>query len=437
MGVDRSKMKIFLEAPILTQSGYGEHSRLVYESIRDKGYDIYINPLAWGTTTWANDTNRAEIEQLIDKYKTYAAQSEKTKQQLDFDVQIHVGIPNEFQKKARYSICVTAGIETDRVSSNWLLKTHEGIDKLIVPSEHSKSGFMNTAYEVINNQTKERQILQCNCPVDVVPYPVKDLKTINLDLDVETKFNFLTVALLGPRKNIENTVKWFLQEFKNDPDVGLIVKTAFSKGSLIDRGNTLKHIKRVISEAGESECKVYLLHGNMTPEEIHSLYVSPKVNAYICASHGEGYGLPIFEAAYSGMPVVATDWSAHLDFLTAPYKESGKVRNKKLFARVSCDIAEVPKKAVWENIIIEGAQWAYPSEISFKQQIRKVKNNYGMYKKWATKLQEHVLQTHKKKDILQKMHDAIIPQNYKHSEDKKSTVDEIEEIFASLSQGLE
>ena len=41
-------MKVLLEAPILTQSGYGEHSRLVFEALKKiEGTELYINPLNW------------------------------------------------------------------------------------------------------------------------------------------------------------------------------------------------------------------------------------------------------------------------------------------------------------------------------------------------------------------------------------------------------
>ena len=61
-----------------------------------------------------------------------------------------------------------------------------------------------------------------------------------------------------------------------------------------------------------------MIHGNMSDDEVHALYTDPKVKAYVTATHGEGFGLPIFEAAYSGLPVVAPAWSGHVDFLYAP-----------------------------------------------------------------------------------------------------------------------
>ena len=118
--------KVLLEAPILTQSGYGEHSRLVFKALKtNPDLDVYIMPLGWGSTSWVQNFD-PEIEECIKKCHQYIAYCNQNKVQNAFDAQIRVGIPNEFEKKAPYSVVVSAGIETDRVSWSWILKTHEG-----------------------------------------------------------------------------------------------------------------------------------------------------------------------------------------------------------------------------------------------------------------------------------------------------------------------
>jgi len=404
-------IKVLLEAPLLTRSGYGEHSRLVFRSlIRNKNLKIFIDPLNWGTTNWISDFSkeREQIEECISNQAQVISQAQQTGQKISYDMQIRVGIPNEFEKKAPYSVCVTAGIETDRVSANWLMKTHQGIDKIIVPSNHSKEGFDTTSYEAIDQTTNTEVLLECNCEVDVVPYPVKTLEPDHLDFSLDTKFNFLSVALIGPRKNLEKMIKLFIDEFGDNEDVGLVLKTAFSKGSVIDKEKTISHLNRTLKEHEDRKCKIYLLHGDLTDEQIHSLYVRDDIHAYMTATHGEGYGLPIFEAAYSGLPIVATDWSAHLDFLSADYKENGKVRNKKLFAKVDYEMQEIPSYVVWKDILIEGSRWAKPNGLSFRKQIRNMYKNYGMYKKWANTLRAKIVETHEENKILQQMHDSIM-----------------------------
>lgn len=415
-------MKILLESPIFTQSGYGEHSRLVYRALqRQDGIDIYVNPLNWGATSWASSLSSIEREEIIQNVKKLGQYTQSCKEKNtnpSFDVQIHVGIPSEFEKKAPYSICVTAGIETDRVSAEWLFRTHKGIDKLIVPSQHAKNGFEKTSYEVRNNATQQKTILECASKIEVVPYPVKEIETVPLDFETTTDFNFLAVALLGPRKNIENTVKWFCEEFR-DENVGLIIKTGISKGGPIDKEKTVQHLMKTLPNSSERKCKVYLLHGDLEEAEIHSLYNREDVGAFITATHGEGYGLPIFEAAYYGLPIVAPDWSAHVEFLSAQYKEGGKIKDKKLFAKVDYDLKAIPKEVVWKDILIEGSQWAYPKEKSFKRQLRSIYRDNGMYKKWAKALQDNIKKNYKEDKILDHMNKAI----FEHIENISSSED--------------
>ena len=85
-------IKVLLEGPLLTKSGYGEHARLVYRSIsKNKNLDIFINPLNWGTCSWALPDE--QMGECINKFRSYSRFCESNKQNPDYAIQIHVGIP--------------------------------------------------------------------------------------------------------------------------------------------------------------------------------------------------------------------------------------------------------------------------------------------------------------------------------------------------------
>ena len=252
------------------------------------------------------------------------------------------------------------------------------MNKIIVVSKHSRDVFVNTEYTGTNEQTGESFELKTITDVNYVNYPVKTFEELPaLDLELEYDTNFLCVAQWGPRKNMHNLVRWFVEEFR-DEEVGLVLKTSLAKNSLIDRemcDGSIKKILYSIENRDDIKCKVYLLHGDMTDEEMHSLYSHDKVSAFVSIPHGEGYGLPLFEAAYSGLPVVAPGWSGQLDFLV---DENGKDK----FYNVSYDLNNIQKECVWDGVLTAESMWCYPREESFKTKIRAclddLKSNSGI-----------------------------------------------------------
>ena len=55
-----------------------------------------------------------------------------------------------------------------------------------------------------------------------------------------TKENYISASFIdNDRKNIENMIKWFCQEFNCDENVGLILKTNSGRCSLADRKVTI------------------------------------------------------------------------------------------------------------------------------------------------------------------------------------------------------
>jgi len=385
------RKKILVRGPILTRSGYGEHARFIMRALRsiEDKVDIYAVPLSWGATSWTAETSdeRAWLDFIIQK-TTHSLQHGMK----NFDASIQVSIPNEWEKLAPVNIGVTAGIETTKVAAQWLEKGNL-VDHIIVPSEHSKYVYQNTSYNVINQATGEQiQNYKCQKPMSVISYPVKEFTDQDLQLDLETDFNFLSVAQWGPRKNLENCIKWFVEEFI-DQEVGLVVKTNFAKNSLLDRNRCEQSLKNLLANKDykDRKCKVYLLHGDMSDQEMHSLYKQPKIKAFVSTTHGEGFGLPFFEAAYEGMPVIAPDWSGHIDFLYMPVEnKKGKTKNKAMFADVDYTLAPIPEQVAWEGVIIKDSLWCYPEQGSFKIKLREVYKDYGRFKKQATQLQHHI-----------------------------------------------
>lgn len=383
--------KLILRAPVLTASGYGVHSRQILRALLADGvYDVSILLCNWGNTSFltANDPDHDWILQLALKHER-AAQAGQAR----YDISVQVTIPNEFAKLADFNIGVTAGIETDRVSPEWIKKANENIDLLVVPSQHSLTTFRDVGYRQPDGTDIRLTVPVALCPEgvdtgvfsssgDVVPEP--------FELGDVPDFNFLVVGLgmdkpIGQdRKNIGNTIKWFYERFAGDPTVGLVVKGAIVNGSRLDEQAFLSNIRQI--KAAVRGCEKYpvvtVVHGRLTDRQMAGLYHHPKVKALVSLTHGEGFGLPILEAAASGLPVIATDWSGHVDFLNDG-------RSKK-FVPVDYDLGEIPASCVWNGVMEAGSRWANPREDHAKSQLKKVQLSYETPKRWALELAEHI-----------------------------------------------
>ena len=369
------KKKIFVRAPVLTATGYGEQARFALRALRSREdlFDIYVQPIPWGKSGWKWEDN--EEREWLDA-RIAETQILLQQKQLLPDISLQITIPNEFQKLCPINIGFTAGIETDRVSPVWLQKGNE-MDKILVVSEHAKSTYEGTVV-ILNDGAHYR----LNTPVEVVHETT--LKADSEDIEVFTPrhdFNFLAVSQFGPRKNFNNTIKWFVEKF-HDKEVGLIVKTSMRGSSRIDLLHTEKLLEGVLSHFPDRKCSVSLLHGDLSDGQMRALYEHDKVKCLVNIAHGEGFGLPLFEAARCALPIVTIPWSGQMDFLSHD--------GKNYFAAVDHDLAPVGQDAVWKGVIEENSNWAYAKENSYKMALQMVHERWTEYKDQAIELQSIV-----------------------------------------------
>jgi glycosyltransferase involved in cell wall biosynthesis len=127
-------------------------------------------------------------------------------------------------------------------------------------------------------------------------------------------FRFLSNFDWLDRKGMKVLLKSYLDEFKPDEDVCLVLKISQHGNRMAEAEAQLAYF--VEREAGlslEKSPPIILVKGSIPHLEMPRLYAS--ADAYVLASHGEGFGLPYIEALACGLPVIATRWSGQLDFL--------------------------------------------------------------------------------------------------------------------------
>lgn len=424
------KIKTLCEFPVYTSSGYGLHSRqLLRALLSDEIFDVYVEPLAWGNCAWTTEEKDKElIRPLIEKYMRHKQEGKGD----DWDLHIHCRIPNEFTRRGKFVVGVTAGTETDRISPNWVQKINE-TDITIVPSAHAKASFDNTVVDWENQQTGERgslkvqkPVLVCNEGVDTSVFrklQPEELSEPFRSLKLPAEFNFLCVGQWGKgsygedRKNIANTIRWFIEAFRCRKDVGLVLKLNMSRNHLLDEEMVIRRIEEIKANYDKDDVPpIHLVHGYLKPEEMASLYNHPQIKAFVSLSNGESWGLPLLEAAACELPVISTDWGGQLSFL-----------KKGFFSPVAYDLKEIPAAAVWEPILVKGSRWANVREDDAKHRLQKMVAQYFKPKEWAKELAKEIKEkfdekvtnqhfvTTVKQEMLKKVADQLDPVEYLRS----------------------
>jgi len=376
-----SKNTCVIYAPVDTLSGYGARARDTVKSIielKKDEWDIKIISCGWGNTPVGFIEENPEWHFL----NPYILPTPQLPAQPD--IFMWITIPTEFQKVGKYNIGITAGLETDIVPGDWV----EGVNRMdlvLVSSEHSKKAFLESKYQRINNQTKQVEgTIEVTTPIEVIfegfdtniykhlDKPNKEIGALNT---IPEDFCYLFVGhwlqgdLGEDRKNVGMLIKAFFEVFKgkkNKP--ALVLKTSIVGPSYMDRDEILKRIQQIRNTVNSKDLpNIYLLHGEFTDAEMNEIYNHPKVKAMVCLSKGEDFGRPLLEFTQSKKPIIATNWSGHVDFL-----------NPEFVTLIGGTMTSVHPSAANQWLLKE-SQWFTPEAGQVGYHLRNIFENYKDY----------------------------------------------------------
>ena len=406
------KPLVVISCPIETMSGYGARARDVVKALLkyDK-YDIKVISQRWGSTAWnALDPNKAEDKQLLD---LIWRQPQLPRQP---DIWIQITVPNEFQPVGKFNIGITAGIETTVCDPSWL----EGINRMnltLASSNHTKQVFEQSAFEQRDKTTNQLiKAIRLEKPVEVLFEGVdldkyfyiddNDLEGTDLVLsldEIKEDFCFLFVGhwLQGQigedRKNVGYMIKAFLEVFKNKKvKPALVLKTSSATNSIMDREEVIKKIDAIKQTVKGDLPNVYLLHGDLDDEDVNNLYNHSKIKAMVSLTKGEGFGRPLLEFSLSKKPIIASNWSGHLDFLYPEYN-----------VLVGGSLTNVHQSAQVKDMILADSQWFTPNDASVADAFNNVYSDYNKYAE-LSKRQAHHAKTNFSFDKMAEKLDQIL-----------------------------
>ena len=364
--------KVLVRGPLLSESGYGNHARQVFRWLLNKHpeLEITVQVLPWGATSWHINPN-AENGLIGEIMKRTGDINKK------FDISFQIQLPNEWDiNLANFNVGISAIVEANRCNPKWIDACNT-MNMIVVPSTYCENTLRATG--------------TVSPPIFVIPEsftPEILNEKASIDIDFETSFNFLVVGTItgnnpfNDRKNIFFMIKWLCEEFKNDSDVGIILKTNIGRGTRLDWPSIESMLKKTIDEVRVGPYpKIHIIHGITSNLEIAGLYRHPKIKALVSATRGEGFGLPILEAAASALPVIVTEQSGHMDFM-----KLGK------FTKIEYDMKQIHQSRQDQNIWMTGSNWAEAKEADFKKKVRKFKLSSLVPKDWANDLAKKICQ---------------------------------------------
>ena len=376
-------------------------------------YEVKIISLPWGHCPMnALNIQDPNDKPIIDRF---------LKQQLNKqpEIFIQISVPNEFCmapdgktpiKPGKFNIGVTAGVESNILPHSCL----EGINRMdlvIATSKHTADIIKRTVFDKMNNKTNKKEgELKCETPLEVL-FEGADLgiyhKTDTIDKTVvdelsqiPEKFCFLVCGhwikgdLGQDRKDIGMTIKTFCESFKgiskqNKP--ALILKSSGAGFSIMDRTSIMDKVNSITSEYGDRAPNVYLLHGDLSDNEMNSLYNHPKIKAMVSFTKGEGFGRPLLEFSLTGKPIIVSNWSGHLDFLHPEHS-----------VLLPGNLTQVHPSAA-DNFILKDAKWFTVNYQFASKVLKDVEKNYKRYLEKSRKHPEHS----RKNFSLEKMTEAF------------------------------
>jgi GT2 family glycosyltransferase len=233
-------------------------------------------------------------------------------------------------------------LETDRIPEEWVRQANL-MDEVWCPSEFNARSFRASGV---------------TRPIHVIPLGI-DPGYFNPAIQaprMAEDFTFLSVFEWGERKAPEILLRAFNKEFKARERAILVCKILN-----VDPGiDVFDQVARLNLDPNGGRIHFSLNHVLPT-YQLGVLYRS--ADCFVLPTRGEGWGMPILEAMACGLPVIATDWSAQCDFMTA--SNAYPLGLDRLIPAV----AKCP--------YYQGFRWADPSFVDLRRLMRHVYQNPG------------------------------------------------------------
>jgi len=187
----------------------------------------------------------------------------------------------------------------------------------------------------------------------------------------EDIFRFLFLGKWEIRKGADIVCKAFADEFNYKEKVELMLVTE----SIKMFNNTFNIYKELLSlNLNPDKAPIRVIEG-IIPNYRDMGRVYTSCDAFVSPTRGEGWNLPLIEAMASGLPSIATNWSAHTDYANKD--------NCYMLDKFELKPAVHPQQM--SQIFLQFGKWAEPDIKEVREKMRYIFDNQEEAKKLGMK----------------------------------------------------
>jgi len=279
--------------PFFDGSGYAEAARNYVLAIYKKGYPITITPVSFENTRPDLGKDGEILRSLVNLPISY----DKIVTHITPDLWAHVLTQENSVYKIGYTVW-----ETSKIPSVWAQACNR-VNEVWLPCDWNMEVF------------KESGVTR---PLYKIPHAIEvpDLESVqdfNLEGVAPDTFVFYSIFQWQERKNPYGLLSSYMAAFTGRDDVILVLKTYLN-----NQDGDKEGIRKFILDfrgffALDHYPKLFLVVANMSNEDMLSLH--KRGDCFVLLQRSEGWGLPHFEAAACGKPVITTGYGGQTEFL--------------------------------------------------------------------------------------------------------------------------
>lgn len=195
--------------------------------------------------------------------------------------------------------------ETTKAPAEWAGKVNESLDLLFLPNEFNKKMFVEAGVKpemirVVPHGINPDVFNNAGYRVSGFGFREDEPRTPNPES--RNRFTFLTVAMPQRRKGLDVLIPAFKDAFEGKKEIELLMKFPYAPGK-----------SKYDIEMPKLPKNVRIITAEYTEEQMADLYRS--ADCFVLPSRAEGFGIVYLEALACGLPVIATGWGGHMEFL--------------------------------------------------------------------------------------------------------------------------